>query len=418
MKKLLLFFLFIWQTLAAQSNLKVGTDPGVSPERLQRIDKMLQEAVEKKEIPGAVALVARKGKIVYLKAFGEASPQIPMKPDHIFRIASQTKAITATALMMLWEEGKFRLDDPVHKYIPEFKNMGVLATFSEKDSSFTTTPAKSPITIRQLMNHTSGIGYGIIDDSTFRKIFQKHNIKDIFSAEPISTKENILNLAKMPLHFHPGERYKYSEGLDVAGYLIEVLSGKPLDVFLKERIFDPLGMNDTYFYLPDSKAKRLVSIYTKENDQFKVYEDSTYFDPLYPIRGAKTLFSGGAGLSSTATDYAKFLQLYLNKGMHNGKALLSKTTVDLIMQDHIGLLWDNRNEHFGLAFSVVNEKGQATGGLGSKGTFSWGGYFNTQYFADPQEQVIGIILKQTSGLSGDNTSWKFKHLVFQTLIAE
>ncbi len=418
MKKLLLFFLFIWQTLSAQSNLKAGIDPGVSPERLQRIDKMLQEAVEQKEIPGAVALVARKGKIVYLKAFGEASPQTPMKPDHIFRIASQTKAITATALMMLWEEGKFRLDDPVHKFIPEFKNMGVLATFSEKDSSFTTTPAKSPITIRQLLNHTSGIGYGIIDDSTFRKIFQKHNIKDIFSAEPISTKENILNLAKMPLHFHPGEKYKYSEGLDVAGYLIEVLSGKPLDVFLKERIFDPLGMNDTYFYLPDSKAKRLVSIYTKENNQFKVYNDSTYFDPLYPIRGAKTLFSGGAGLSSTATDYAKFLQLYLNKGMHNGKPLLSKTTVDLIMQDHIGLLWDNRNEHFGLAFSVVNEKGQATGGLGSKGTFSWGGYFNTQYFADPQEQVIGIILKQTSGLSGDNTSWKFKHLVFQTLIAE
>ena len=418
MKKLLLFFLFIWQTLSAQPNLKAGIDPGVSPERLQRIGKMLQEAVEQKEIPGAVALVARKGKIVYLKAFGEASPQTPMKPDHIFRIASQTKAITATALMMLWEEGKFRLDDPVHKFIPEFKNMGVLATFSEKDSSFTTTPAKSPITIRQLLNHTSGIGYGIIDDSTFRKIFQKHNIKDIFSAEPISTKENILNLAKMPLHFHPGEKYKYSEGLDVAGYLIEVLSGKPLDVFLKERIFDPLGMNDTYFYLPDSKAKRLVSIYTKENNQFKVYNDSTYFDPLYPIRGAKTLFSGGAGLSSTATDYAKFLQLYLNKGMHNGKPLLSKTTVDLIMQDHIGLLWDNRNEHFGLAFSVVNEKGQATGGLGSKGTFSWGGYFNTQYFADPQEQVIGIILKQTSGLSGDNTSWKFKHLVFQTLIAE
>ncbi|MFS0491775.1 serine hydrolase domain-containing protein [Leadbetterella byssophila] len=418
MKKLLLFFLFSWQTLSAQSNLKAGIDPGVSPERLKRIDKMLQEAVEQKEIPGAVALVARKGKIVYLKAFGEASPQTPMKPDHIFRIASQTKAITATALMMLWEEGKFRLDDPVHKFIPEFKNMGVLATFSEKDSSFTTTPAKSPITIRQLLNHTSGIGYGIIDDSTFRKIFQKHNIKDIFSAEPISTKENILNLAKMPLHFHPGEKYKYSEGLDVAGYLIEVLSGKPLDVFLKERIFDPLGMNDTYFYLPDSKAKRLVSIYTKENNQFKVYNDSTYFDPLYPIRGAKTLFSGGAGLSSTATDYAKFLQLFLNKGMHNGKPLLSKTTVDLIMQDHIGLLWDNRNEHFGLAFSVVNEKGQATGGLGSKGTFSWGGYFNTQYFADPQEQVIGIILKQTSGLSGDNTSWKFKHLVFQTLIAE
>lgn len=418
MKKLLVCLLLLWQAGHAQTGkvLQAGSDPGISKERLARIDEMLKKAVDQKEIPGAVALVAKKGKIVYLKAFGEAAPGKMQKTDDIFRIASQTKAITATALMMLWEEGKFRLDDPVHLYIPEFKNAGILQSFNEKDSSFTTTPIKSPITVRQLMTHTSGIGYGIIDDSTFRKIFQKGNIKDIFSAEPITTKENILNLAKMPLHFQPGEKYKYSEGLDVAGYLIELFSGQALDVFFKERIFEPLGMVDTYFYLPESKASRLVSIQTKENQKFKVYEDSPYFDPLYPIRGAKTLFSGGAGLSSTATDYARFLQMYLNKGTYNGKVLLSKTTIDTMMQNQIGTLWAGGNDDLGLAFSIVNAKGRATGGLGSTGTFAWGGYFNTQYFADPQEEVIGIILKQTQNLSGDNTSWKFRQLVFQTLI--
>jgi CubicO group peptidase (beta-lactamase class C family) len=415
MKKLLLGLLLLWQASPAQV-LQTGTDPGISKERLTRIDEMLQKAVDQKEIPGAVALLAKNGKIVYLKSFGQAAPGRPQKTDDIFRIASQTKAITATALMMLWEEGKFRLDDPVHHYIPEFKSTGVFQSFNEKDSSFTTTPLKTPITIRQLMTHTSGIGYGIIDDSTFRKIFQKGSIKDAFSADPVTLKENILNLAKMPLHFQPGEKYKYSEGLDVAGYLIEIFSGKPLDVFFKERIFDPLGMVDTYFYLPTSKASRLVSIQTKEDGHFKIDNSSTYFDPLYPVRGAKTFFSGGAGLSSTATDYARFLQMYLNKGSYNGKTLLSKTTVDVIMQNQIGDLWAGGNDNLGLAFSIVNEKGRATGGLGSVGTFAWGGYFNTQYFADPQEQVIGIILKQTQNLSGDNTSWRFRQLVFQTLI--
>lgn len=418
MKKILVCLLLLGQTGYAQNPkvLQAGTDPGIAKERLARIDEMLSTAINTKEIPGAVALVAKKGKIVYLKAFGESSPGKTQRTDDIFRIASQTKAVTATALMMLWEEGKFRLDDPVHKYIPEFKETGILQSFNEKDSSFTTTPVKTPITIRQLLTHTSGIGYGIIDDSTFRKIFQKGNIKDIFSAEPITTKENILNLAKMPLHFQPGEKYKYSEGLDVAGYLIELFSGKPLDVFFKERIFDPLGMVDTYFYLPESKAPRLVGIQTKVDGKFVIPQDFPYFDPLYPIRGAKSFFSGGAGLSSTATDYARFLQMYLNKGVYNNQVLLSKTTIDMMMQNQIGDLWAGGNENLGLAFSVVNEKGRAAGGLGSVGTFAWGGYFNTQYFADPQEEVIGIILKQTQNLSGDNTSWKFRQLVFQTLI--
>jgi len=421
MKKILFVLVCTTYTLFGQSApvLTSATPPsaGLSEERLQRMDAMFKEAIEKEEIPGAVALIARKGKIVYLKAFGNASPGRAQKTDDIFRIASQTKAITITGLMMLWEEGKFRLDDPVSRYIPEFKDAGILDTFNEADSSFTTKPTSKPITIRHLLTHTSGIGYGIIDDSTFRKIYQKAGIKDIFSEEPISTRDNILRLAKMPLHFNPGEKYKYSEGIDVAGYLIEVFSGKPLDVFFKERIFDPLQMNDTYFYLPDNKAARLADVQTKKEGKWAVFNDNPYYDALYPIRGAKTFFSGGAGLSSTATDYARFLQMYLNKGTYNGKRLLSRLTVDVIMANHVGDLWGGAagNEHYGLAFSVVTEKGQGSGGLGSKGTFGWGGYFNTQYFADPQEQVIGVLMKQTQNIGSDNTSWKFRQLLFQAI---
>lgn len=419
MKKILFLLVCLSYSVAGQQTLTPAPpqSAGVLDERLKRIDAMLTEAVDKAEVPGAVALVARKGKIVYLKAFGNASPGKALKTDHIFRIASQTKAITATGLMMLWEEGKFRLDDPVWKYIPEFKDAGILDTFSEKDSSFTTKPATRPITIRQLLTHTSGIGYGVIDDSTFRKIFQKAGIKDIASNEPVSTKENILRLAKMPLHFNPGEKYKYSEGIDVAGYLIEVLSGKPLDVFFKERIFDPLQMNDTYFYLPDSKVARLADVQTKKDQDWVLTDDTPYFDVLYPVNGYRAFFSGGGGLSSTATDYARFLQMYLNKGIYNGKRLLSRLTVEIIMANHIGDLWGGAgaNEHLGLAFSVLTPRGQDFGGLGSAGTFSWGGYFNTQYFADPKEQVIGILMKQTRNISGDNTGWKFRQLVFQTI---
>jgi CubicO group peptidase (beta-lactamase class C family) len=388
---------------------------GISSERLGRIDAMIKEAIETEQIPGAVALIARNGQIIHHKAYGNASPGLPLKENSIFRIASQTKAITSTGIMMLWEEGKFKLDDPISKYIPEFKEMGVIDTFNDADSSFTTTPAKTQITIRHLLTHTSGIGYGVIDIEKYRKMYQKAGIIDIFTAEPVLLEDNIKRLAKMPLHFNPGENYKYSEGLDVLGYLIEKISGQPLDVFFKERIFKPLGMDDTYFYLPQDKANRLVSVQTKKDDKWSILTEFPYYDPLYPVKGAKTFFSGGAGLSSTALDYAKFLQMYLNNGEYNGKRLLSRTTVRSIMANQIGDIWAGRNDHHGLAFSVINKKGEDAGGSGSEGTFSWGGYFNTQYFADPKDQIIGIIMKQTLNIKGDETGWKFKQMVFQTL---
>jgi len=390
---------------------------GMSSERLARIDAVLEQAVAEDDVPGVVALVARKGKIVYHKAFGMADNEAGRKlnKDDIFRIASQTKAITSTAVMMLWEEGKFQLDDPVSKYIPEFKNPQILKTFQYSDTTYTTEPANQEITIRHLLTHTSGLGYGVIDgDERFRMIYEKAGITDLFTTENISIEESVKKLAKLPLHHHPGEEYTYSEGLDVLGYFIEIMSGMPFDEFLRTRLFEPLGMHDTWFYLPDEKADRLVAVQQQKDDEWSKLP-VTFYDTDYPIKGAKRFFSGGAGLSSTAQDYATFLQMYLNGGELNGTRILSRTTVQSIMGNQIGDLWEGSGRHYGLAFGVLTQKGQDMGGRGSKGTFDWGGYFNTQYFADPQEQLIGILMKQTRGPVSDDTRWQFRLLVGQAV---
>jgi CubicO group peptidase (beta-lactamase class C family) len=390
---------------------------GVSAERLERIDKMLDDAVKGNGIPGVVALVARNGKIVFHKAYGMADNAAgrALKTDDIFRIASQTKAITATAVMILWEEGKFQLDDPISKYIPEFKNPKVFKSYNDADGTWTGEPAKREITIRDLLTHTSGIGYGEIDgDESFRKLYKKAGIEIAFSANPLTIGENVKRLAKMPIHHNPGERFTYSMGLDVLGYFIEIVSGMPFDQFLQKRLFDPLGMKDTGFYLPTDKANRLVPVQQPEGSKW-VRLPVTFYDPDYPIKGAKALFSGGGGLCSTAKDYATFLQMHLNGGELNGVRILSRTTVQTMHAQQVPSdIFGGANSYYSLAFGTVTEKGQARGGNGSAGTFDWGGYFNTQYFADPKENLIGILMKQTQG-GNDDTGWKFRLLVGQSV---
>ncbi len=389
---------------------------GISPDRLSRIDKMCQTAIEENEVPGIVALVARKGKIVYHKAFGYADNTSNRKMDKndIFRIASQSKAITSTAVMMLWEQGLFRLDDPISKYIPEFKDPQILYSFKSSDTTFITKPADKEISIRHLLTHTSGIGYGVIDgDSRMRKIYQKAGVTDLFTTEPITIEESIKKLAKLPLHHNPGEKFTYSEGLDVLGYFIEIISGQSFDTYLREHLFDPLGMNDTYFYLPADKASRLVTVQTKKEGKWARYPD-TFYETDYPISGAKKFFSGGAGLSSTARDYAIFLQMYLNNGTYNGVRILSRTTVQSILSNQTSDLL-GQNSFYGLAFGGLTQSGANRGGQGSAGTFRWGGYFNTQYYADPEEEIIGILMKQTQAIGGDNTGWRFGILVGQSV---
>ena len=424
---LIILFILLVSIGCTQTELKKRSLPlsegspestGMSAERLAKIDSILLKAVSAGNIPGAVALVVRNGKIVYHKAFGFADNQIgrTLNRDDIFRIASQTKAITSTAVMMLWEEGKFQLDDPISKYIPEFKNPQVLKTFNIKETSYTTVPTENEITIRQLLNHTSGLGYGVIDgDKRFRMIYEKAGIIDLFTTKDITIGENIKKLARLPLHHIPGEKLTYCEGLDVLGYLVEIVSGMPYDVFLRTRLFEPLGMNDTWFYLPEEKCNRLVPVQHWENGKWSRLP-ITFYDPDYPIKGAKRYFAGGAGLCSTAKDYATFLQMYLNGGELNGKRILSRTTIKFMMGKQNPLFWGgNSDSYYSLAFAVQTQEGQARGGHGSKGTFWLGGYFNTDYFADPEEKTIGILMKQTQFANSDDTGWKFRIFVGQAV---
>jgi len=387
----------------------------VNQSRLQKLDAMLNEAIEEQQVPGLVAMVVKDGEVVYheSKGFSDVNSRTEMSKNSIFRIASQTKAITSTAVMILWEEGHFRLDDPISKYIPEFENPTILQDFDDSDSSFTSVESESEITIRNLLTHTSGLGYGVIDgDARMKKIYQKAGVVDLFTTEDVTIKESVMRLAELPLHHEPGEKFTYSEGLDVLGYFIEVISGKPFDEFLEERIFDPLGMDDTRFYLNESQGERLVTVHTYLEKSWKPYP-VTFYDPDYPKTGAKAFFSGGAGLSSTTADYAKFLQMYLNGGQLNGVRILSPTTIETIMSNQVGDLLGDGGKDYGLAFGLVDQKGVGIGGIGGLGTFDWGGYFNTQYFADPNENLIGLIFKQTSGAgNGDQTGWKFRQMVF------
>lgn len=400
------------QTLTPAGNQPI---PGINKERVSKINSMLDEAISKEQVPGLVAMIVKDGKIIYheAKGFADVESGKKMEKNSIFRIASQTKAITSTAIMILWEEGKFRLDDPISKYIPEFKNPQVLNNFRFADTTYTTKPSSREITIRHLLTHTSGLGYGVIDgDERMKMIYHKAGVVDLFTTEKVTIEESVKRLAKLPLHHEPGTKYTYSEGLDVLGYLVEIISGKPFDVFLKERIFDPIGMNDTRFYLNDAQATRLVTVHTRKENEWVSYP-VTFYDPAYPKTGSKTFFSGGAGLSSTTEDYAKFLQMYLNGGIYNGKRILSPHTINTIMTNQVGDLLGEGGKDYGLAFGLVDQKGVQLGGIGSLGTFDWGGYFNTQYFADPQTGIIGLIFKQTSGAgNGDETGWKFRQMVF------
>jgi len=415
----LFFFLIISSSLTAQQSQvlpKVNPEEaGMSSNRLAYLDSIAIAAIKDQQVPGLVALVARNGKIVYHKAFGTANAKGELLDfNSIFRIASQTKAITSTAVMMLWERGEFQLDDPISKYIPEFENEQVLDSLLP-DGTYTTKPATRPITIRHLLTHTSGLGYGEIDgDPRFKQIYSDAEVTDLFTTDGIQIEESVKKLAKLPLHHNPGEKFTYSEGLDVLGYFVEIISGKPLDKFFKTEIFEPLKMQNTYFYLPKEKRDQLVSVQTKNEGNWVDFP-TTFYDPDYPKKGKMTFFSGGAGLSSTPVDYAQFLQMYLNKGTLNGHRLLSRTTVDFILSNQIGNIWKGKGSYHGLAFSVVDDLGAAKGGKGSPRTFEWGGYFNTQYFADPEENLIGIIMKQTQKVSGDETSWKFRNIVFSSI---
>ena len=395
---------------------------GFYSERLNRIDGLIQSYIDKGAFPGVAAIVVRNGKIVYYKAFGKSDLETnkPMTKDAIFRIASMTKAVTSLAVMMLHEEGKIMLDDPISKYIPEFAKPVVLDKFNDKDSTYTTVPAKREITIRHLLTHMSGLNYNVIaSDPHMRILYTKAGIPDAFTTENLKIGDVVRKLAKLPLNHQPGEKWTYGLSIDVLGYLVEVVSGKPLDQFFQTQIFEPLGMKDTYFYLPDTKKDRLVALYSEDKNK-KLIKTATLkslpTDPDFPVVGAKSYFSGGGGLSSTAYDYAIFLQMLLNNGVYNGKRLLSRKGVELFTNaNQTGTLFPSPNGYFSLGFEVINEKGHSQD-LNSVGTFSWGGAFSTHYFADPKEKICVVLMKQMWGTTyGSELDKKFDVLVYQAL---
>ncbi|MFM9836953.1 MAG: serine hydrolase domain-containing protein [Cyclobacteriaceae bacterium] len=390
-------------------------EAGISSERLSRIDQLINEHVNKKWIPGAVVLIVRNGKIVLYKSYGysDAEKQTTLKKDDIFRIASQTKAITSLAVMMLFEEGKFLLDEPISKYIPEFKNPKVLKTFNEKDSSFTTEPAKSEITIRHLLTHSSGIDYASIGTKEFKAIYAKAGVPSGIGNDNMVLADKIKILGTLPLRHNPGEQWTYGLNTDVLGYLVEVLSDMSFDQFLRSKIFQPLGMNDTYFYLPKEKHSRLVRLYQSKDGLIARVNENAYdgVNPNYPALEGK-YFSGGAGLSSTVEDYAKFLQLFLNKGEYNGTRLLSRKTVELMLTNQLQSPITNQ---FGLGFGLETDKNDYQS-IVSLGSFSWGGAFNTHYWADPKEKLIGLIFTNMYNTPYWNIGDKYKVLTYQAIV--
>jgi CubicO group peptidase (beta-lactamase class C family) len=390
---------------------------GLSSERLARIDAAVQRSIADKRIAGAVTLVVRHGKVAWFKAEGMADREAAksMPPDAMFRICSMTKAITSAAVMMLYEEGRFLLDDPVSKYLPEFKNPKVLVKPASGEPY--TIPATKPITIRDLLRHTSGITYHWNDD--LGPMYEKAGVASGLLQYDGTIGDMVTHLAGQPLLFNPGDRFEYGLGVDVLGRLVEVVSGKPLDDFFRTRIFEPLGMKDTYFYPPDNKVDRLATAYTYYPDKglnrfpdTPIREGSFVYSADYPTRGPKKLFSGGAGLISTAMDYARFCQMMLDDGKVGNTHLLSRKTVELMTQDQLGKI--STDMGFGLGFGVNGVKGPLSE-LGSVGEYNWGGFFYTGFTIDPKEQMIVIFMAQLHPTGGLTLDRQVNELAYQAI---
>lgn len=393
-------------------------DAGMSLESLSRINDLLQKAILQRCIPGAVALVMRKGRTVYFNNLGMKSleKKEAQEKDDIFAIASMTKAITSVALMMLYEEGKFNLESPISDFIPEFKKVSVLREFNRTHLTYIPEPLNRPLSIRHLMTHTSGIGYAFLD----RRI-KDLNLKLGGISPYKNLKDNMSYFAQLPLLHQPGEKWTYGYSTDILGHLIEILSNMSLDRFFEKRIFQPLQMSDTHFHLPPDKFSRYTTRYLKTAGNQLAALPKTLPDK------SRTLFlSGGGGLVSTAPDYGRFLQMLLNGGLLEGKRLLSPQTVQLMTRNQIGSLRIQEKEflflsgldHFGLGFMIYSPEGVRHRKI-NPGSYGWAGSYNTWYWVDPKAELLGILLTQVIPFS-DRESVRlyeqFQNLVYDAIV--
>ncbi len=416
-----LFVVFLHLQLFSQSTLPKSTPEaeGFSSERLKRLDNNIEQWIGKNWMNSALILITRNGKVVYNKAFGynDIERKSMLHTDQLFRLASQTKAVTSVGIMSLYEEGKLMLDDSVAKYIPEFANILVVDKFNEADSSYTTVKADRPITIRDLLTHTSGIGYAQIGSPAANAIYAKNNITaGIAVQNGFIIGDAMKKLGTLPLMHQPGKKFTYGLNTDLLGYLIEVVSGMKLDQFFKSRIFEPLAMKDTWFYLPKDLHPRLTTLTIEDDMGVHPMNQGYQFQgrdlkPNYPAERG-TYLSGGAGLTSSITDYAIFLQMLLNGGIYNGKRILAPNTVRMMTTNQIGDL-NLGNEKFGLGFSLATEKSAAKLPQ-SVGVFGWGGAFGTTYWVDPKEKIVAQLYTQIWGKK-HSIEENFKVLVYQAL---
>ena len=418
LRSLLVLLLFVFpfgiSAQVLQTNVKNNS---VNYERLAKIDDLINDYIKKDWVKGVVTIVVKDNQVVQYKGYGfaDAETKEPMKKDELFRIASQTKALTATGIMILYERGKLLLDEPVADFIPEFKNPVVLEKFDAKDSSYTTVPAKRGITIRDLLTHTSGIDYAGIGSEEMTAIYAKAGLVPGFNLEKKgqSLLDAIKILGKLPLVHQPGVKWTYGLNYDVLGCVIEVISGMNLNDFLTKNIFEPVGMTDTYFNVPAAKAKRLAAVYTEDSLRHVIPYDKekSGIDPKYPLV-QKTYFSGGADLTSTAFDYAQFLQMLLNGGTYNGHEILAPRTVEMMISNQLDFPFGDNS--FGLSFEVISDKGAAKGPR-NKGSFSWGGYWGTNYWADPKAHLVCLIMTQQTPNSHSDLQQKFQNMVYASL---
>lgn len=390
---------------------------GLSRERLADITTLMQKHVDEKKLAGAVAVVARRGKVAYLQSVGkqDIEKSIDMDTNTIFRIASMTKPITSVAVLMLYDDGLIRLDDPVSKYIPEFSKPTVLGPGQQRGNAV---PAEREITIKHLLTHTSGLTY--LWDEHLGPLYKEAGITHGIVQDDSVLAKKMKKLARIPLLHNPGQAWTYGLSVDVLGRVVEVVSGKNLAEFFETRIFEPLAMKDTHFFMPDDKMPRLAAVYApkpqgglKRLDSELIVEGPFVYCANYPYKGKKRYFSGGGGLCSTITDYLRFSQMLLNGGELDGKRLLKRRTVRLMTRDHVGQL--NKAHGFGLGVGVTRNS-QESGGLNCVGSFGWGGFWYTTFFVDPDKQMIGICMGQLHPDGGATLNKRFKPLVYQAVV--
>ena len=394
----IVFLLFTSIFLNAQSNFEISSpeSQGFSSEKLMLLNQAMHSYVDNNELSAIQTAIVKNGKLIHFNSYGSSdiSENNALKSDDIFRIASMTKPIVSLALMKLYEEGKFKLNDPVYKYIPEFKNLTVKKRKKTK-------PVKNHVKVIDLLRHSAGLNFKGPED--YRKVIN------------MNLEEYTKDAAKTPLKFEPGTTWWYSSSTDICGYLIEVLSGQKLDVFLKKNIFDPLKMDDTFFELPKNKIDRLTTLYViGENKELVSFDNKSNS----PFKDKVILLNGSGGLLSTTEDYLKFSVMLLNNGFSNGEQIIKKSTLDLMKEDHsLGLKYKKlvfgKKKGFGLGFEVVKEDETK---FGSKGTFGWGGMFGTYFRVDPKENMVYIYMTQSFETYKLKLADKFRGLVYDSII--